>query len=72
MSEKKNKNVFKQLVVDGTVEFATLIHRLDLANSKATKPDSGFKELSFSAPLANGQYLHIDLKVNEDKGMVKG
>ena len=70
-SEKKDFNLLKQLVTDATVEFATLLHRLDDTNFRADVSDEGFEQLNFSVPMSDGKYLHIDLKVNEEKGMVK-
>lgn len=64
-------STYKQLVTDSTVEFATMLHRLDHANVNSENPDDGFKELKFSVPMQNGKFLHIDLQVNEDKGMVE-
>lgn len=69
--EEVKLNTYKQLVTDATVEFATLLHRLSLANAAQETPDDGFKELKFSVPMANEEYLHLQLLVNADKGMIK-
>lgn len=59
----ETKSMFNRLVTEATVEYATLLFRLNQANDEKGDSTELFKTLKLDVPLANGKVLKVSSEI---------